>query len=90
MKKALFHEPNLRSNNVHLSLRQALRLRDLANTADDKDLCKVADRIISPKTCTLCGDVNEGVSRDRNIGGYICRACFSKGRDVSSELQDRM
>ncbi len=67
--------PNLRSNNVHLSLRQALRLRDLASADGDKDLCRVADRVISPKTCTLCGNVNEGVSRNRSIGGYACKAC---------------
>ncbi len=70
---------------INLTLRQALRLYELAKEANDVDLCSVADKVIGPKTCTSCGTVNETVmplkSRER-----LCRACYK----ASSSLKDRM
>jgi hypothetical protein len=77
---------------IHLTLRQALRLYELAKEANDVDLCNVADKVIGPKTCTSCGTVNEAVvpikssshSSYRTI--FLCRACYK----ARASLEDRM
>lgn len=66
---------------VHLTLRQAIRLHELASAAGDSDLCNVADRVIGPKTCEVCGCVTESVAsilgRQRHTNGSprVCRSC---------------